>query len=143
MKAAAYVATMILAVHAAFGQAAPSLHKGSTPTIRSTSTLVIVPTVVRSTSGERVKNLDASHFRLADNGIEQKVSVEQTKNEPLAVVVLMQTGGAAASHLQSYRNLDTMLEHTLGSSTRKVALVTFDNRLEQIWSFPPRVDALY
>lgn len=93
MKAAAYVATMILAVHAAFGQAAPSLHKGSTPTIRSTSTLVIVPTVVRSTSGERVKNLDSSHFRLADNGIEQKVSVEQTKNEPLAVVVLEQTGG--------------------------------------------------
>jgi hypothetical protein len=36
-----------------------------------------------------------------------------------------------------------MLEHTLGSSTHKVALVTFDNRLEQIWSFPPRVDALY
>jgi len=69
--------------------------------------------------------------------------VERADNQPLAVVVLMQTGGAAYSHLQHYRKLDTFLEQLGSSSTRKMALVTFDSRTEQIWNFPARVDALY
>src|SRR5258708_16621506 len=91
---------------------------------RSTSTLVIVPTLIRSDSGEIVTSLDASHFRLTDNGIEQKVSVEQAGDQPIALVVVMQTGGAAFGQLQSYSRLDTMLDTMVGSSTRKVALVT-------------------
>jgi hypothetical protein len=71
------------------------------------------------------------------------VSVEQTANEPLAIGVVVQTGGSAFSQLQNYRKLDTMLEPMLGRSTRKVALVTFDSRPEQVWPFPPMVDALY
>jgi VWFA-related protein len=143
VKVAGYVATLILVAHAATGQTKTSLHEGSKPTFKSTSTLVIVPTLVRSASGELVRSLDASHFRLTDNGIEQKVFVEQTTNEPVAVVVLMQTGGAASAQLQNYSKLDTVLEYLLGSSIRKIALVTFDSRPEQIWSFPSSVDTLY
>jgi VWFA-related protein len=144
VKMAAYAATLIFAVHAALGQSTPPLREGSKqPVIRSTSSLVIVPTLVRSASGELVTNLDASHFRLTDNGIEQSVYAEQTENEPLAVVVLIQTGGVASGQFQNYHKLDAMLEHMLGSSTRKVALVTFDSRPEQIWPFPPMVDVLY
>jgi len=139
-----YIATLMLMAHVASGQSAPSSSEGSKqPVLRSTSTLVIVPALVRSASGDLVTNLDASHFRLTDNGVEQNVSVEQTENEPLAIVVLVQTGGVASSQFQNYHKLDTMLEHMLGSSPRKVALVTFDSRPEQIWPFPPLVDALY
>jgi hypothetical protein len=99
--------------------------------------LVIVPTLVRSASGELVTDLDASHFRLTDNGIEQKVSVAEAENQRLAMVVLMQTGGAASSQLWNYSKLDTLLENMLGSLTSKVALVTFDSRPEQIWESPP------
>jgi VWFA-related protein len=105
--------------------------------------LVIVPTSVQATSGKQVTNLAADHFRLTDNEIEQKISVEWVINQPVAVVVLMQTGGAAYSHLQNYRKLDTFLETTLGGSSRKIALVTFDSRPEQIWNFPANNDALY
>jgi VWFA-related protein len=143
VKTAIHVGILILVAYAALGQSTTSWHEASKPTIRSTSTLVIVPTVVRSASGEQTANLDASHFRLTDNGIEQKVSVEQAENQPLALVILMQTGGAAFSHLQSYSKLDSALEQMLGSSTRKVALVTFDSGPEQIWNFPTKVDALY
>jgi len=139
---AAYIA-LALAVHAALGQSPTSRDQSSKTTIRSASALVIVPTLVQSLSGEFVANLDASHFRLSDNGIEQKVFVEQALNQPLAVVVLMQNGGAASSQLQKYRKLDTMLESVLGSSTRTVALVTFDSRPKEIWDFPPRVDGIY
>jgi VWFA-related protein len=142
VKAAVYAAMLILLAHSALGQGTTS-GRASKPTIRSTATLVIVPTLVWSDSGERVSNLDAGDFRLSDNGIEQKVSVEKAEDQPLAIVVLMQTGGAASGHFQNYSKLDSVLEHMLGSSTRKVALVTFDSRPEQIWNFPPRVDALY
>src|SRR5215469_24793 len=51
--------------------------------VRSTSTLVIVPTLVRSQSGEVIKDLDAEHFRLTDNGQEQDIYLEQGENQPL------------------------------------------------------------
>jgi VWFA-related protein len=143
MRMAVSVATLILMAHTALGQSTTSWHDASNPAIRSTSTLVIVPTLVQSASGEPVANLDASDFRLTDNGIDQKVSAEQAGNQRLAVVVLMQTGGAASSQLQNYSKLDTMLESVLGGSTHKLALVTFDSRPQQIWPFPPLIDALY
>ena len=139
---AAYIA-LALAVHAAFGQSPTSRDESSKTTIRSASALVIVPTLVQSLSGELVGNLDASHFRLSDNGIEQKIFVEQALNQPLAVVVLVQSGGAASGQLQNYGKLDTVVESVLGSSTRTVALVTFNSRPKEIWDFPPRVDGLY
>ena len=142
MNIAVHIA-LVLAAHAALGQSPTSRGESSQPTIRSASALVTVPTLVRSISGELVANLDASHFRLSDNGIEQKVSVEQAMNQPLAVVVLVQNGGAASSQLQNYGKLDTILESVLGSSTRMIALVTFDSRPKEIWAFPPRVDGLY
>lgn len=142
MNIAAYMA-LVLAAHAALGQSPTSPGESSKPTIRSASSLVIVPTLVHSVSGQLVANLDASHFRLSDNGIEQKVSVEQALNQSLAVAVLVQNGGAASSQLQNYGKLDVALESVLGSSARSVALVTFDSRPKEIWAFPPRVDGLY
>jgi VWFA-related protein len=143
VKTSAYIGVVSLVAIAAVAQNSTSRHEVSKPTFRSTSTLVVVPTLVRSASGKPVTNLDASHFRLTDNEVEQKISMERADNQPLAVVVLMQTGGAAYSHLQHYRKLDTFLEQLGSSSTRKMALVTFDSRTEQIWNFPTTVDALY
>ena len=143
MKTVACIGLVSLMVIAAIAQNTTSRHEVSKPTFRSTSTLVVVPTSVRSASGKPVTNLDANHFRLTDNEVEQKISVERADNQSLAVVVLMQTGGAAYSHLKHYRKLDTFLEQLGSSSTSKLALITFDSRTQQIWNFPTRVDALY
>jgi VWFA-related protein len=139
---AAHIA-LVLVAHAALRQSPSSTGDPSKTTIRSDSALVIVPALVQSPSGEFVANLDASHFRLSDDGIEQKVSVEPALNQPLAIVVLVQNGGAASSQLQNYGKLDTILESVLGSSARAIALVTFDSRPKEIWAFPPRFDGLY
>ena len=111
--------------------------------LRSDSASVIVPALVQCPSSEFVANLNASHFRLSDNGIEQKVFVEPALNQPLAIVVLVQNGGAASSQLPNYGKLDSILESVLGSSARAIALVTFDSRPKEIWDFPPKVDGLY
>lgn len=79
---------------------------------------------------------------MTDNGTEQTVFVEQTKTAPLAVVVVMQTGGVAASWLQNYSKLDSILEKMLSGATGTLALVTFGSRPDEIWPFPPLLDGL-
>lgn len=130
-------ATLLLSATFSLGQA-PNVP----PTIRSTSTLVVVPTLVRSPSGELIQTLHASDFRLTDNGVDQKVSVEDVERQPLAVVVLLQTGGAAHRQFASYANLPTLLDYMMGSSTHRVALVTFDSQPESFWSFTSKLDSL-
>lgn len=141
MTKAVYLTTLILA-SSAFGQTTPPASGALRPAIRSTSTLVIVPTLVRSASGEFVTNLRANDFRLTDNGVEQKVFAEEAEGQAIAVVVLMQTGGAAPIQFQNYRTVSILLNHLLGSSNHRVALVTFDSRPEEVWNFPPQVDGL-
>lgn len=112
------------------------------PTITATTTLVLAPTLVRSLSGDLIPGLRAEDFRLTDNGVPQIVSIEDTTRQPLAVVVLMQTGASAPRQFANYRNLTPLLENMMGSSAYRVALVTFDSQPEEIWNFPPRVDGL-
>jgi hypothetical protein len=87
-------------------------------------------------------NLVASDFLLTDNGVEQKLVAEPADRQPLALVVLMQTGGAAPRQFQNYRTFQALVSSMLGNSSHHVALVTFDSRLQQIWNFPPRIDGV-
>src|SRR5437879_5548826 len=71
------------------------------------STLVMAPVFVTTKDGHIVFNLEAEDFRLTDNGVPQLVRLEQdTDSEPLALAVVVETGGAGASHLNEYRELD-------------------------------------
>lgn len=145
MKTTPSIAALLLAAlppSAALGQTSPAPYDAAPPTITSTTTLVLVPTLVQSATGELVPDLRAKDFRLTDNGVEQKVAIEEVERQPLSVVVLMQTGGAAVRQFGNYRNLTPMLEALMGSSAYKIALVTFDSRPEEIWNFPPRIDGL-
>lgn len=142
MKATSHLAAVLIAAIPSFGQTSPTTLQSTPPTITSTTSLVLVPTLVRSNSGELIPNLQAKDFRLTDNGVEQKVAVEPAERQPLAVVVLMQTGGAAPRQFGNYSNLAPVLESMMGRSAYKIALVTFDSRPEEIWNFPPRVDGL-
>ncbi len=124
------------------GQTIRAPKKIAAATIRSTSTLVIVPTLVKSKAGKFIADLRANDFTLTDNGVKQKVSVEEVKNQGIAVVVLMQTGGAAPAEFQNYHTFTSVLDVTASTSNRKVALVTFDSQVRQIWNFPPKTDGL-
>jgi len=141
VKGMLYLAMLMLMTSSSHGQSVPA-GQNSLPDITSTSTLVIVPTLVRSPAGELVTNLDAKDFRLTDNGVEQKVSIEEVERQPLSVVVLLQTGGAAPRQFQNYRDLGTMLDYMMGSSKHQVAVVTFDSQPEEMWNFTGNVEDL-
>ena len=55
-------------------------------TLRTTSTLVVVPTLVQTLGEEPVFSLTAGDFLLTDNGVPQKVTLEQETKRPLSMV---------------------------------------------------------
>ncbi len=112
-------------------------------TLTSRSTLVLVPALVRTHSGELVYTLTANDFTLTDNGVEQKLSLEEDSgSQPIALVVAIQTGGAGARQFDTYRNLGTMVEAIVGDVPRKIAVVTFDSEPNLLQPFTPDVNVM-
>ncbi|HEX3967355.1 MAG TPA: VWA domain-containing protein [Edaphobacter sp.] len=103
-------------------------------TLHTTTTLVVVPTLVQTSDKGSVFSLAAEDFVLMDNGVAQKVTLEEGTKRPLSLVVLMQTGGVARGQFASYVNLETMLGSLLGGApggvANRVSIVNFDSRTE-------------
>ena len=88
-------------------------------TLHTTTTLVVVPTLVQTPDKGSVFTLAAEDFVLTDNGVPQKVTLEEETKRPLSLVVLMQTGGVARGQFASYANLETMLAAIVGGSAEQ------------------------
>src|SRR6202048_867722 len=114
-------------------------------TLRTTSTLIVVPTLVQTSAQDVVYNLSANDFSLKDNGIPQQIRLETAATQPLSLVVLMQTGGAAPLEFQHYRKLETMLASLLesgaasGHPPNTIAIVNFDSKPEAASPFTTNV----
>ena len=112
-----------------------------TPTLNSQSNLVLVPTLVRNHSGQTVFTLKASDFTLTDDGIPQPLRLEEdTGDQPLALVICVETGSDAATHLDNYRSLGTMLDALIGNVPHQVAVVGFDSTPTLLHGFTPNTD---
>ena len=108
-------------------------------TIRSS--LVVVPALVHTKSGELVYTLKAKDFILTDDGVEQPLHLEQdTGDQPLALVIVVETGGSGAGHLEQYQNLGPMLNNLVGNIDHKVAVVGFDSTPILLHGFTPNLE---
>jgi VWFA-related protein len=97
------------------------------------SNLVLVPAMVKNKAGETVFSLTADDFVLTDDGVPQAVQLESdTDSQPLALAVVVQTGGLGAEHLPDYGHLSTVLDAVIGDVLHRVAVIGFDStpRLE-------------
>jgi VWFA-related protein len=105
------------------------------------SSLVVVPALVRTKSGQLVYTLKAKDFILTDDGVEQTLHLEQdTGDQPLALVIVVQTGGSGAGHLEQYQNLGPMLTNLVGNIDHKVAVVGFDSTPILLHGFTPNLE---
>ena len=129
---------LFLLAYAGLGQ------ESAVPTLRSASTGVpsSLRALVRLPTGELVKDLDADCFQLFDDGAPQKLTLERTEKQPIAVVILIQTGGQAPAEFENYRNLPRLVDSIIGDSVHEIMLVTFDSKIRTTWSFPPRSDGV-
>jgi VWFA-related protein len=110
--------------------------------IRTSSTVVLVPALVKTKSGETVFSLTANDFLLTDNGVPQTLHLEtDTDSQPLALVVIVETGGQGARHLPDYGNLGAELDAVIGDVRHLVAVVGFDSKPRIAQDFTDDTDA--
>ena len=142
-KVSAFLSMVLLSVAGASAQnSEQSSASSQTPVIAVRSILVLVPALVKTKAGEVVFSLTADDFILTDNGFPQSLRLEpDTDSEPLALAVIVQTGGQGASHLRDYRNLEAVLDAVIGNVPHRVAVVSFDSRPRLEQDFTTTTDA--
>jgi VWFA-related protein len=132
-----------LGVAPCLGQNAPTSPPADQPVtpLHMQSSVVLVPALVRNAKGEIIFTLQQSDFRLTDDGIPQTLTLdEDTDNEPLALVVAVESGGSAAARLDQYRNLGAVIDAVIGGVEHHAALVQFDSEPRLIQDFTPDLD---
>src|SRR5579859_2322541 len=98
------------------------------PSLSRQTTLVVVPALVRDKAGKLVFTLTTDDFVLTDDGVPQKLTLEQdTGGEPLALVVVIETGGAGARELEKLGPLPQLLDTVVGNVPHRIAVVAFDS----------------
>jgi VWFA-related protein len=118
------VASNALAQGAARAEAVPD----TTTTLTSQSNLVLVPALVRDKKGQLIFSLKADDFVLTDDGVPQKLHLEEdTGSEPLALIVCLEGGGAGVDQLEKYTALESMLDSIVGAVPHRIAVVAFDS----------------
>jgi VWFA-related protein len=133
---------VFLSAAAAGGQSSdPSSDNSQVTALAVRSNLVLVPALVKTRSGELVFALTANDFTLTDNGVPQSLQLEpDTDAQPVALAIIVQTGGRGASHLGDYRDLDAVLDAVIGNVPHRVAVVTFDSKPRLEKDFTPDTD---
>lgn len=105
----------------------PSAHS-DTPTIRVTTQEVLVPTLVEKRGGGIIYGLKPADFVLEDNGVPQKLRVqEEMDTAPVSLVVAVEQGGFSALEFGKVAKLGPLLDLFLADSRSQAALVGFDS----------------
>jgi VWFA-related protein len=105
----------------------PDTH-GPAPALTVTTTEVLVPTLVEKRDGEILYGLKQSDFILEDNGVPQKIHVqEEMDTAPVALVVAVEEGGASVLEFDKLAHLGPLLDLFLADPRSQVALVGFDS----------------
>jgi VWFA-related protein len=105
----------------------PSAHPDTT-TLRVTANEVLVPTLVEK-RGDIVYGLKPDDFVLEDNGVAQKIRVqEEMDTAPVALVVAVEQGGVSLLEFDKLAKLGPLLDFFLSDHRSQVALVGFDSK---------------
>lgn len=111
------------------------------PTVTVHSNLVMVPVFVNSKDGHVVLDLKADDFLLTDNGVSQLLKLEQDPDsQPLALAIVVETGGAGARHLADYQGLGSVFDALIGDVEHRVAVIGFDSTPHLIVPFTTKTE---
>jgi len=105
----------------------PSAHQEAL-TIRVTTNEVLVPTLVEKRGGGVVYGLKPDDFVLEDNGVPQKIRVqEEMDTAPVSLIVAIEEGGVSALEFDKLAKLGPLLDLFLSDGRSQAALVGFDS----------------
>ncbi len=111
------------------GRELPSQVDPGVPVLKVTSSLVLVPTLVRRPDGKTIYDLKASDFTVLDDGVAQKVHLDSDMDlAPVSMVVCVQRGRDAPMVQEEIAQLGPLLQLFAGGGNGEVALVEFDSK---------------
>jgi VWFA-related protein len=131
-----FLPALLLSASAGFAQQIPPAEPpeplpGSNPnmpTLRITTQEVLVPTLVEKRGGGIVYGLKGDDFVLEDNGVAQKVHVqEEMDTAPVSLVVAVEQGGMSVLEFDKVAKLGPLLDLFLSDPRSEAALVGFDS----------------
>jgi VWFA-related protein len=107
-----------------------------TPTLRITTKEVLVPTLVEKHDGSIIYGLKGRDFVVEDNGVPQKVHVqEEMDTAPVALVVAIEQGGVSVLEFDKFAKLGPLLDLFLADPRSEAALVGFDSEPHLVRDF--------
>ncbi len=105
------------------------------------TSVVLVPTLVTNLAGEPIFGLSAGDFAIYDNGVQQKLQLdEQTLGLTTSVVIAVQKGHSAGETLDKIKRLGSLLYPIVGEGRGEVAIVAFDDKPELKQDFTANLD---
>jgi VWFA-related protein len=112
-------------------------------TLQVTTTEVLVPTLVEKKDGDVIYGLKASDFVVEDDGVPQKIRVqEEMDTAPVALVVAVEEGGASVLEFDKLAHLGPLLDEFLAEPDSRVALIGFDSQPYLIHDFTHSSDKI-
>lgn len=103
--------------------------RGTAPTVRVTTNEVLVPTLVEKSGGGILYGLKETDFVLEDNGVPQKIHVqEEMDTAPVALVIAVEQGGVSALEFGKIAKLGPLLDLFLSDPKSEAALMSFDSK---------------
>ncbi len=105
-------------------------------TLRSQSTVVLIPALVKNQQGQIVYGLQAKDFIVEDDGVEQPIRLDEApEGQPVSLVVAIQRGRRANYEFPRMQGLKSMLDPLFTLGTARVAIVEFDSQVELTRNF--------
>jgi len=121
----------------------PGVEPQKAPTgFKVQSLLVNTPVTVRNASGQMVHNLEASNFRILDNGVPQKITHFDLGGDPISLVVVVETSSRIATILPEIRKTGILISQTVMGPTGEAAVIGFDSRIHKLQDFDDTTDKL-
>ncbi len=109
---------------------------GESANLRVSTTEVLVPTLVEKRGGGILYGLKAGDFALEDNGVLQKIHVqEEMDTAPVALVVAVEQGGASVLEFDKLTKMGPLLDVFLTDPRSQAALVGFDSEPQLLEDF--------
>lgn len=113
------------------------------PTFRVSTSVVVVPTLVEKDDGSVLYGLKAKDFEVLDNGVPQKVQVDDDLDtQPVSLVVCVERGRDAPLEFDKIGHLGPLLQLFTGDGRGQVALVAFDSNPTWVEPFTDNLDAI-
>jgi VWFA-related protein len=103
---------------------------GQEQVIRTEATVVLAPTLIKDAKGKLVYGLRAEDFAIEDDGIAQKVQLDEiVDTQPVSLVVVVQRGGSAFNEFARMQGLGSMLGPLIDQGKTEIAIVEFDSHV--------------